>query len=95
MTIAGIAFAGDRGISRVEVSTDDGTSWADAELEPTLSELSWTRWRFDWSLMRTGLHTIRAHAWDETGRVTFSRRRSPHRTPTERYPLIAFTIDAV
>ncbi|MGH2379423.1 MAG: molybdopterin-dependent oxidoreductase, partial [Candidatus Limnocylindria bacterium] len=31
--VAGIAFAGSRGIERVEVSTDGGETWADAELE--------------------------------------------------------------
>jgi hypothetical protein len=30
---AGIAWAGTRGVSRVEVSTDDGRSWATADLE--------------------------------------------------------------
>jgi DMSO/TMAO reductase YedYZ molybdopterin-dependent catalytic subunit len=43
--VAGVAFAGDRGISRVEVSVDDGATWADAELERPLSGLTWRRWR--------------------------------------------------
>ncbi|MGZ5318004.1 MAG: molybdopterin-dependent oxidoreductase [Actinomycetota bacterium] len=43
--VAGVAFAGDRGISRVEVSLDDGAAWADAELERPLSGLTWRRWR--------------------------------------------------
>ncbi|HZD81586.1 MAG TPA: hypothetical protein VE076_01810 [Nitrososphaeraceae archaeon] len=30
MLIAGIAFAGDRGISKVEVSNDGGNSWKTA-----------------------------------------------------------------
>src|SRR2546425_1545030 len=33
VTIGGVAFAGDRGISRVEVSTDGGSTWADATLK--------------------------------------------------------------
>jgi DMSO/TMAO reductase YedYZ molybdopterin-dependent catalytic subunit len=43
--VAGVAFAGDRGISRVEVSLDGDTTWADAELERPLSGLTWRRWR--------------------------------------------------
>jgi DMSO/TMAO reductase YedYZ molybdopterin-dependent catalytic subunit len=44
---AGMAFAGDRGIERVEVSLDEGATWADAELERSLNApFTWVRWRF-------------------------------------------------
>ncbi len=47
--VTGIAFAGDRGISRVEVSADDGATWKDAILEDAtrapLGPLTWVRWR--------------------------------------------------
>jgi DMSO/TMAO reductase YedYZ molybdopterin-dependent catalytic subunit len=43
--VAGVAFAGDREISRVEVSLDGGATWADAEPERPLSSLTWRRWR--------------------------------------------------
>ena len=94
-SIAGIAFAGDRGISRVEVSTDDGKTWTRAELEPSLSPLSWVRWRFDWIPTRTGLHTIRARAWDGEGTVQTSEFAPPHPDGASGYPVIAFTVDAV
>ena len=45
VTVAGIAFAGDRGISRVEISTDGGRTFADAELKTALSEFTWRMWR--------------------------------------------------
>ncbi|HET7036696.1 MAG TPA: molybdopterin-dependent oxidoreductase, partial [Thermomicrobiaceae bacterium] len=34
---AGVASAGDRGILRVEVSLDNGATWADATLEPSIN----------------------------------------------------------
>ena len=44
---AGMAFAGDRGVSKVEVSLDEGQTWAEAELEPALNApYTWVRWRF-------------------------------------------------
>src|SRR5438046_8361652 len=46
VTIAGVAYAGDRGISRVEVSTDGGRTWKPAILESALSAFTWRRWRF-------------------------------------------------
>jgi DMSO/TMAO reductase YedYZ molybdopterin-dependent catalytic subunit len=44
---AGMASAGDRGVMRVEVSLDEGATWADAELEPSINPpFTWVRWRF-------------------------------------------------
>jgi DMSO/TMAO reductase YedYZ molybdopterin-dependent catalytic subunit len=94
-SIAGIAFAGDRGVSQVEVSVDDGKTWTRAELEPALSPLSWVRWRFGWIPTRTGLHTIRARAWDGNGIVQTSEFAPPHPDGASGYPVIAFTVDAV
>jgi DMSO/TMAO reductase YedYZ molybdopterin-dependent catalytic subunit len=42
--IAGVAFAGDRGISRIQVSTDDGATWKDARIKNPLSPYSWVIW---------------------------------------------------
>ena len=47
--VEGIAFAGERGISRVEVSVDGGDSWADADLDPEFGPLAWRFWRFRFS----------------------------------------------
>ena len=33
MPVAGIAFAGDRGISKVEVSIDGGSTWKSASIK--------------------------------------------------------------
>jgi len=44
--VAGHAYAGTRGIERVEVSTDGGSTWTDAELsEPLPDEDVWRQWR--------------------------------------------------
>jgi len=43
--IAGIAYAGDRGVRKVEFSTDDGMTWQEAKLiEPPLGRDTWVRW---------------------------------------------------
>ena len=39
--IAGIAFAGDRGIAKIEVSTDGGTTWKTAQVKDPLSQYTW------------------------------------------------------
>ena len=45
--VGGIAFAGARGISRVQVRVDEGP-WEDAQLRSPLSETTWVIWRYDW-----------------------------------------------
>ncbi len=46
--IKGIAFGGDRGISRVEISDDDGETWADAKIDYPGTKLTWALWSYDW-----------------------------------------------
>jgi DMSO/TMAO reductase YedYZ molybdopterin-dependent catalytic subunit len=67
-TIAGIAFAGDRGISRVDVSVDGGTTWQPASLRtPPPGRATWVLWTFAWVPGRTGSHRIVARATDGSG----------------------------
>ncbi len=67
VTIGGVAFAGDRGTSRVEVSTDGGASWALATLSPPKSGLTWVLWTFPWSPPSGGSYRIVARATDGSG----------------------------
>jgi DMSO/TMAO reductase YedYZ molybdopterin-dependent catalytic subunit len=64
--IGGIAWAGDRGIQKVEVQVD-GEEWVEAVLRmPPLSSLTWVHWRYDWPMV-PGRHTFRVRATDGTG----------------------------
>ena len=75
--IAGIAFAGDRGINQVEVSTDGGKSWGQAELKPPLSPNSWVLWHKPWTPQHTGSHSITVRAIDGKGETQTSRVAPP------------------
>ncbi|MHB8631221.1 MAG: molybdopterin-binding protein, partial [Candidatus Limnocylindria bacterium] len=75
--IAGIAFAGARGIELVEVSADGGTTFSRAELEPALGPLTWVRWKFDWTPPGTGKFTLVARSTDGTGARETEIRREP------------------
>jgi hypothetical protein len=64
--VGGIAWAGDRGIQKVEVQVDEG-EWVAAVLRtPPLSSLTWVQWRYDWPRV-PGSHTFRVRATDGTG----------------------------
>jgi DMSO/TMAO reductase YedYZ molybdopterin-dependent catalytic subunit len=67
ITIAGVAFAGTRGIKKVEYSTDGGTSWIDAPFKAPLSSLTWVLWSADWAPSGEGAYRIVARATDGTG----------------------------
>jgi hypothetical protein len=62
--IGGVAFAGDRGVSKVEVSVDGGKTWEQATLKPPASQLSWVLWAFEWTPQSTGQYIIYARATD-------------------------------
>ena len=68
--IGGIAFAGDRGISVVQVSFDDGESWEEATIaaNPGSSGLSWVIWTKDWS-PEPGSYTLVVRAVDGEGNL--------------------------
>ncbi|MDX1687446.1 MAG: molybdopterin-dependent oxidoreductase [Candidatus Promineifilaceae bacterium] len=64
--VGGIAWAGDRGIQKVELQVDDGP-WEEAELrKPPLSTLTWVQWRYNWPA-EPGSHTLTVRATDGTG----------------------------
>ena len=66
MPLGGIAYAGGRGINRVEVQIDDN-AWQEATLRtPPVSPLTWVQWRFDWKPAPGG-HTLSVRATDGTG----------------------------
>jgi len=66
VTIGGVAFAGDRGISAVELSVDGGP-WTAATLYAPKSTLTWRLWTFVWTPPGSGSFRIVARAVDGTG----------------------------
>jgi DMSO/TMAO reductase YedYZ molybdopterin-dependent catalytic subunit len=89
---AGVAFAGDAGISRVQVSTDDGRSWNDARLKTALSPYTWRLWMYEWQPPRAGSYRVLARAFDGSGRVQTSTPAPPF--PSGAAGLDGITVDA-
>jgi len=74
--IGGMAHAGARGISKVEVQVDGG-EWQEAELREPMSELTWVLWRYDWPF-EAGEHTFTVRCTDGEGEMQLTDRRPPH-----------------
>lgn len=76
--IGGVAWAGTRQISGVEVSFDGGRSWREAMRGLPAGPAAWTRWAISWTPDRAGVVRVRCRAVDGTGRRQDARRRRPH-----------------
>jgi DMSO/TMAO reductase YedYZ molybdopterin-dependent catalytic subunit len=74
--VGGIAHAGARGISRVEVRMDDGP-WREARLRTPLSGLTWVIWRYDWPF-ESGQHTLTVRCFDGSGAAQVAEPAPPH-----------------
>ncbi|MEP7286654.1 MAG: molybdopterin-dependent oxidoreductase [Chloroflexota bacterium] len=61
----GIAFSGPRGISKVELSVDNGP-WQPAQLKSPLSPLTWILWRANVKAAK-GHHNVRVRAYEGDG----------------------------
>ena len=64
--IGGIAYAGVRGVSKVEIEVFNTGQWYEAELRQPLSEASWVIWRVDWPFQE-GNHDFRVRCLEADG----------------------------
>jgi len=69
ITIRGFAWAGEEAIERVEVSTDGGSHWHDAQLSTQKLHYAWRLFHLDWKPTAPGYYTIMSRATDSAGRV--------------------------
>jgi DMSO/TMAO reductase YedYZ molybdopterin-dependent catalytic subunit len=66
VTLQGRAWSGAGPVTRVEVSTDDARTWADAAVEGAPGPHAWQRWTFEWDAA-PGEHVLASRATDATG----------------------------
>jgi DMSO/TMAO reductase YedYZ molybdopterin-dependent catalytic subunit len=76
--VKGMAYGGERGISRVELSLDDGRSWRDAEIYYAGGDLAWSLWKAEWTPDTATDHVLVVRATDGEGDVQeWEEDRSP------------------
>ena len=69
ITVHGVAFAGNRGISKVEMSFDDGQTWRDTRLDYPGTKLTWALWSCDWRPGTEGDYALVVRATDGDGKL--------------------------
>lgn len=64
--LEGRAWSGHAPIVRVQISTDGGSTWKDAGLDPPMGQFTWRRWSHEW-IAEPGEHVLASRATDGAG----------------------------
>jgi DMSO/TMAO reductase YedYZ molybdopterin-dependent catalytic subunit len=90
--IGGVAWAPQRGIEGVEVSTDGGESWNEARLAAKLDEVdTWRQYVYAWDA-GPGEYTIQVRATDGTGETQTAKETRSHPSGATGYHTIGVTV---
>jgi DMSO/TMAO reductase YedYZ molybdopterin-dependent catalytic subunit len=73
--LRGMALGGDRGISKVEVSNDDGETWNDARITQPGTKISWSLWSYNWTPEEEGETKLIVRATDGEGKLQIAEYR--------------------
>lgn len=89
-TIAGVAWAPDRGIAKVEVSLDSG-DWHETTLSVPISKATWVQWTYPWTAT-PGNHAVRVRATDDTGQTQTETETRPDPSGSRGWHHILFGV---
>ena len=78
--LRGMAFGGDKGISKVELSFDDGKTWTDAPITAPGTMISWSLWTYRWTPEKAGEFAAVVRATNGKGepQIATFRDQVPH-----------------
>jgi hypothetical protein len=92
--IAGLAYAGDRGVSKVEVSTDGGNTWQAVQIKkPLMPTNTWVLWNTEWIPKVEGTYDLSVRAYDGNGEMQSMGFATPFPSGSSGYHTV--TVSAV
>jgi DMSO/TMAO reductase YedYZ molybdopterin-dependent catalytic subunit len=68
-TLRGMAWAGEERVTKVEISTDGGGTWREAQLSAKSLPFTWRLWSLEWTPKGPGYYTVLSRATDSAERV--------------------------
>ncbi|MEX2587881.1 MAG: molybdopterin-dependent oxidoreductase [Actinomycetota bacterium] len=89
--LAGVAWAGDRGVRRVEISADGGKTWSEALLKRELSPITWRLWAAELE-HASGEVKVLVRAVDGSGGRQEGEPTDPHPDGASGYHEINLTV---
>ncbi len=89
--IAGVAWAQNRGISKVEVQIDGGGEWKEAKLSSPISKHTWVQWVSEFEAT-PGSHFIRVRATDSDGELQAKGPKNPAPNGAEGWHQVNFRV---
>jgi len=92
--LKGVAHAGNRGVSRVEVSTNEGKTWNEAKLDYAKSPLAWALWSYEWRPAQAGEYKLVVRAADGKGELQTDKERGTAPEGATGYHKITAQIEA-
>ena len=92
VVLAGVAFAGTRGIAKVEYSSDAGRTWTEAPFKPPLSPLTWVLWQTTWTPTAEGAYELRIRATDQNGGLQSPSIASSYPTGSSGYHTVHIAV---
>jgi DMSO/TMAO reductase YedYZ molybdopterin-dependent catalytic subunit len=90
--VAGMAWAMDVGVARVQVRVDGG-GWAEAELSDAGTSSTWRQWRWQWDA-EPGTHDLEVRAVDERGEVQLEEPAAPAPDGAQGYDRVTVAVQA-
>ncbi len=75
VALSGIAYAGKRGITKVEISLDGGASWVECKLLSPQAPNVWSLWRYEWNKPSPARYSLEVRATDGRGELQIAQRQ--------------------
>ncbi len=89
--VAGMAWAQNRGVSKVEVRVGDG-DWRPARMAAAANTQTWRQWVWDWTPASTGLQSLSVRATDGTGAIQTNQRADPFPNGSSGWHTVSFNV---
>ena len=89
--VAGVAWAQNRGISKVEVQLDGDGEWKEAKISSPISKHTWVQWVSEFEFT-PGTHFVRVRATDSDGELQAKGPKNPAPNGAEGWHQVNFRV---